>query len=79
MSSAGMPTVRLQPPLTRWEYHLVTLAIGGFLTPDVDLNTLGDRLNGLGEHGWELVAVTNITQANGQSVELVAIMKRPVV
>lgn len=78
MSSAGMPTTRLSQPIVRWEYRVMALQVGGLFAPNVDLDQLGNYLNGAGDEGWELVTVVDINHGQGRTVELVGIMKRPV-
>ena len=52
-------------------------ASGWFLGGKLDGQKLNDRLNRLGEEGWELVSVfdTNFTQ--GGTRDVVAVLKRP--
>jgi hypothetical protein len=77
MSSAGQPTRRLSP-FTRWEYHVLAIGVGsGFTGPKLDIQSLGESLNRLGEDGWELVSSEDMNRREGGSQELVLIFKRP--
>ncbi len=57
MSSAGMPTVRLAQPSTRWEYRVAQINVTGLFGPSVDVDQLGAYLNQAGNDGWELRAM----------------------
>jgi hypothetical protein len=61
----------------KWEYRTVMFdASGWFLGGKLDGQKFNDRLNQLGEEGWELVSVfdTNFTQ--GGTRDVVAVLKR---
>jgi len=63
----------------KWEYTTIMLgASGWFLGGDLDVQKNNDRLNRLGEEGWELVSCfdTNFTQ--GGTRDVVAVLKRPI-
>ena len=77
MSSAGMPTVRLDEPRTRWEYRVALINVSGFLGPNVNVNEVGEYLNGAGDEGWELVSMVDINRGQGTTAALLAILKRP--
>ena len=78
MSSAGMPTTRLEGPFIRWEYKVAAINVSGFFGPDVDVDDIGQYLNERGEEGWELVTVVDVNRGNGATSLLMAIMKRQV-
>jgi hypothetical protein len=64
---------------TRWEYMTVVLRAGGFFAGggQIDPQALTDRLNVLGEDGWELVSVFDTNRASGETRVVVAVLKRP--
>lgn len=76
MSSEGMPTVRLDGSFPRWEYHVALIDTAGLFAPHVDVNEIGQYLNGMGTEGWELVSMVNISRGQGQTAGLLAILKR---
>lgn len=63
--------------MTRWEYRVVKLGIGGFTGPKVDTPKLERALDELGGDGWELVSTLDTNIAQGSSDELVLFLKRP--
>lgn len=79
MSSAGIPTTRLNAPQQRWEYHVISLGTQGIFGPNVDIQSLYERLNELGAEGWEVVSATPITAGQGHSQEVLFVLKRIVV
>ena len=56
----------------------VQLRAGGFFTGsgEIDAQALTDRLNSLGEEGWELVSVFDTNRNTGETRNVVAILKR---
>lgn len=59
----------------KWEYKTITFDERKFLTGKADPKALSEKLNTLGEQGWELVSVVNqggLLQASG----LMAVLKR---
>jgi hypothetical protein len=62
----------------KWEYMtLVFAATGVFLGGKLNGKQLTDRLNELGEQGWELVSIFDTNMADGQTRDVFAILKRP--
>ena len=63
---------------TRWEYMTVVLQAHGFFTGggQIDPQALTDRLNTLGEEGWELVSMFDTNRASGETRVVVAVLKR---
>ncbi|HEX8371882.1 MAG TPA: DUF4177 domain-containing protein [Chthoniobacterales bacterium] len=61
----------------RWEYRTETLHAGGFFTGLVDQKKINDDLNRYGAHGWELVNIFDTNRIQGGTLELVAVLKRP--
>jgi hypothetical protein len=63
--------------MTRWEYMTLMLpASGFFLGGKIDAQKLTDRLNRLGNEGWELVNVFDTNMYQGQTREVFAVLKR---
>ena len=61
----------------KWEYRTIVFEVSGwFIGGKLDAQKFNDRLNQLGEEGWELVSVfdTNFTQ--GGTRDVVAVLKR---
>jgi hypothetical protein len=76
MSSAGQPTIRLSPPYTQWEYHVLAIGVRSGLTgPDLNIQALGEALNRLGQEGWELVNTVDINRRSGASHEVLLLLK----
>lgn len=62
----------------RWEYQTLMFNAGGlFFGGKIDGAQLNDRLNALGEEGWELVSVFDTAMAEGRTRSVVAVLKRP--
>lgn len=62
----------------QWEYMTLVFAATGFiLGGKLDAKKLTNRLNELGEEGWELVSVFDTNMADGQTRDVYAILKRP--
>ena len=73
--SAIAPSLEAEPSvLPRWEYAVVPLGTSGFWKKTVDSRI--DRLNELGQAGWEAVGVS---LGSGDLVaKPVVLLKRPV-
>jgi hypothetical protein len=52
-------------------------ATGLILGGKLDAQKLTDRLNQLGEEGWELVSVFDTNMLEGKTRDVFAILKRP--
>lgn len=63
----------------KWEYKSVKFEAKGWLGGVADVQALDASLNGLGQQGWELVAVFDTNMAQGVSREVVATLKREVI
>ena len=62
----------------KWEYRTVMFeASTWFLGGKLDGKKFNDRLNGLGEEGWELVSVFDTNYSTGGTRDVVAVLKRP--
>lgn len=62
----------------QWEYMTLVFAATGFiLGGKLDGKRLNDRLNELGEEGWELVSVFDTNMLEGKTRDVYAILKRP--
>jgi hypothetical protein len=60
-----------------WEYTTIMIGTTGFLGGKLDSETLTSRLNELGAVGWELVSTFDTSKSQGQTRDVVAILKRP--
>jgi hypothetical protein len=61
----------------RWDYMTIELSTMGWVfAGQLDCKVLTEKLNELGEQGWELNTVLPLTSAGG-TTEVVAILKRP--
>ena len=56
---------------------LMLPATGFILGGKLDAQKLTDRLNQLGEEGWELVSVFDTNMLEGKTRDVFAILKRP--
>jgi hypothetical protein len=61
----------------RWEYHVHTLATGGFLGGKFDPAVLAAEMNRLGKDGWELCSSLDTNSSYGQTRDIVLLFKRP--
>ena len=62
----------------KWEYVTVMFeASGWFLGGKLDGGKFNERLNGLGQEGWELVSVFDTNMNQGGTRDVVAVLKRP--
>ena len=65
--------------LTRWEYKVVQIDIGGiFFGPSIESDDLAYVLNQKGAEGWELVNMLDINTGQGRTNTIVLTFKRPV-
>jgi len=63
----------------KWEYRTVMFAASGwFLGGALDGEKFNNRLNELGEEGWELTNVFDTNVQGGRTREIVAVLKRPI-
>jgi hypothetical protein len=61
----------------RWEYMILDVGVSGFwLGPSLDGNALTAKLNELGADGWEALGLTEMSLQQGQTKDLVIILKR---
>jgi hypothetical protein len=59
-----------------WEYKTLKLGTKGFFGGKVEDTKLEKALNDLGRQDWELVSIFATSQAQGQSRDVVAVLKR---
>lgn len=60
----------------KWEYKTIKLATTGFSGGKLNERLLDERMNELGEQGWELVSAFDTNQSYGASRDVVAVFKR---
>ena len=64
--------------MQQWEYMTLRLPTQGRLgSAKIDLQDLADNLNTHGNDGWELVSTESLTGMHGQTMYLLAVLKRP--
>ena len=68
--------------MQKWEYKTLVVALKqswGFkgLSSQAEPNEITTALNELGEVGWELVSIEDISESAGVSKQVVLILKRP--
>ncbi len=62
----------------KWEYMTVVFETSAwFLGGKLDGEKFNDRLNKLGEEGWELVSVFDTDYLKGGTRDVIAVLKRP--
>ena len=62
----------------KWEYTTVMFqASRWFFSGELDGEKFNERLNRLGEEGWELVNVFGTNLTDGGTKDVVAVLKRP--
>lgn len=60
-----------------WEYKTIKLATTGFSGGKLNEVELEEKMNQLGQQGWELTTAFDTNQSYGQTRDVVAIFKRP--
>ncbi len=59
--------------MTRWEYKIINVRSENYrLDPDA-----ADRLNELGDKGWELVGLSSVNFKSGATDNIALVFKRP--
>ena len=59
--------------MTRWEYKIINIRSENYrLDPDAV-----DRLDDLGDEGWELVGLTSVNFKSGATDNIAMVFKRP--
>ena len=72
-----MSKALMNEQLILWEYMTFMLrADGVWLGGSVDGKKLNDKLNELGSQGWELVNIFDTNMLQGQTRDVVAVLKR---
>lgn len=66
--------------MQKWEYTTLLLEAGGFLfgSGKIDRRELHEALNAAGADGWEICGVVDTNFYNGQTRDVVVLLKRPV-
>jgi Domain of unknown function (DUF4177) len=61
----------------KWEYRTEMFAASGWLKGGkLDAEPFNDKLNSLGEDGWELVSVFETNMSQGVTRDVFAVLKR---
>lgn len=63
--------------MTRWQYNTVIFDIGFFSSGKIDGEKFQERLDALGQEGWELVSVFDTNVYEGRTGQVIAVFKRP--
>jgi hypothetical protein len=64
--------------MAKWEYNTVTFETTGFGGGKLNTESFNDRINILGQQGWELVSCFDTNMFYGETKVVVAVMKRAV-
>lgn len=62
--------------MDKWEYKTLKFKTRGFLGGKVDEEEFEDMLNSYGIDGWELVSCFDTSMYQGQSNDIIAVLKR---
>ncbi len=63
--------------MNKWEYKIVSISVKrNFFTSRFDLKAVEDKLNSMGQQGWELVSLEGLTMRH--SISPVLTFKRAV-
>lgn len=63
----------------KWEYTTVIFAAKGmWLGGKIDGQAFTDKLNELGDQGWELTSTFDTSMLEGKTRDVIAVFKRPV-
>ncbi|UHG90502.1 DUF4177 domain-containing protein [Spirosoma oryzicola] len=66
--------------MKKFEYRVLDVAAGGFWSGGgkIDVQELTDKLNELGQQGWEVVSSVDLNMAQGQSRSVLVTLKREI-
>ncbi len=62
--------------MEKFEYKVVTYDTKGFWGGTVETRQIEEKLNLLGDDGWEMVSCTSTSQSYGASKSIVCMFKR---
>ena len=62
----------------RWEYKFVSLTATGWLGGKLDIQSIEESLNHLGNEGWEAVSGFDTNQGHGATRDVHILLKRAV-
>ncbi len=65
--------------MKKFEYKILKISPEGFWSGEVKEDTLNEKINALGQEGWELVSVIESDQTNNGIHKLVTFFKREVI
>ncbi|GAB3992784.1 DUF4177 domain-containing protein [Spirosoma daeguense] len=65
--------------MKRFEYRILDVSAGGFWGGKVDAQELTNRLNELGQEGWEVVSVVDTDIYGGGTKGLLVTLKRELI
>jgi hypothetical protein len=64
--------------MKKFEYLTLDVAARGFWSSTIDPQELTDKLNELGADGWEVASSVDLNIAQGQSRNVMVILKREI-
>ncbi len=64
--------------MEKWEFKSVKFETKGFLGGKLELNDFDNRLNELGQQGWELVSTFTTNQGQGYTRDVIGTFKRKI-
>jgi len=63
----------------KWEYTTIMLSASGFwLGGKLDGQAFTDKLNELGQQGWDLVSAFDTNMLRGKTRDVIAVLKRQI-
>ncbi len=62
--------------MKKFEYKVLDVIAKGFFADKIDFHALNEKLDELGEEGWEVVAMEDTNMYEGASRSMVVILKR---
>lgn len=66
--------------MKKFEYRILDVATVGFWSGGgkIDVQQLTDKLNELGQEGWEIASSVDLNMAQGQSRSAIVMLKREI-
>lgn len=65
--------------MQKWEYATLRISAKGFFSGggEIDTDALGSALTRAGSEGWEVCGVVETNKFDGQTRDVIVMMKRP--
>lgn len=64
--------------MEKWEYKSIKFETKGFMGGILEINDFDNKLNELGQQGWELVSTITTNQGQGYTREVIGTFKRKI-